>query len=109
MMSPADRGAGGVRVAAASVREVGDIVGAHGLRLALEANSQAEQVNTLERLRELIASAGHPRCGLLFDTYHFQRSGGRASALEDLAPNEIFYAQYSDVPASGLEPRQVLN
>lgn len=109
VMSPVDRGTGALRDAAASVREVGDIVGSHGLRLALEANSQAEQVNTLDRLRELIALAGHPRCGLLFDTYHFQRSGGRVSSLESLAPNEIFYAQYSDVPASGLEPGKVLN
>jgi 2-keto-myo-inositol isomerase len=109
VMSPVDRGTGALREAAASVREVGDIAGTHGLRLALEANSQAEQVNTLDRLRELIALAGHSRCGLLFDTYHFQRSGGRVAALEDLAPNEILYAQYSDVPASGLEPGKVLN
>ncbi|MGH7313173.1 MAG: sugar phosphate isomerase/epimerase family protein [Candidatus Rokuibacteriota bacterium] len=109
MMSPADRGTGALSEAAASVREVGDIAGAHGLRLALEANSQAEQINTLDRLRELIALAGHPHCGLLFDTYHFQRSGGRLPALEDVAGDEILYVQFSDVPASGLEPGKVLN
>ncbi|MGH7311377.1 MAG: sugar phosphate isomerase/epimerase family protein [Candidatus Rokuibacteriota bacterium] len=109
VMSPVDRGTGALPDAAASVREVGDIAATHGLRLALEANSQAEQVNTLERLRELIARAGHPHCGLLFDTYHFQRSGGRLSALEDVAGEEIFYVQYSDVPATGLEPGKVLN
>lgn len=109
VMSPVDRGTGALPEAAASVREVGDIAGAHGLRLALEANSQAEQVNTLDRLRELIAQAGHPRCGLLFDTYHFQRSGGRLPALEAVAGDEIFYVQFSDVPATGLEPGKVLN
>ncbi|HEY7364536.1 MAG TPA: sugar phosphate isomerase/epimerase family protein [Methylomirabilota bacterium] len=109
VMSPVDRGTGALSVAAASVREVGDIAGAHGLRLALEANSQAEQVNTLERLRELIAQAGHSRCGLLFDTYHFQRSGGRLAALEEVPGSEIFYVQFSDVPATGLEPGKVLN
>jgi len=109
VMSPADRGTGALREAAASVREVGDIAGQHGLRLALEANSQAEHINTLNRLRELIALAGHPRCGLLFDTYHFQRSAGRLPALEDVAGNEILYVQFSDVPATGLESGKVLN
>jgi sugar phosphate isomerase/epimerase len=109
VMSPVDRGTGPLAAAAASVREVGDIAATHGLRLALEANSQAEQVNTLERLRELIARAGHPHCGLLFDTYHFQRSGGRLPALEAVAGEEIFYVQFSDVPATGLEPGKVLN
>jgi 2-keto-myo-inositol isomerase len=109
MMSPVDRGTGVLREAAASAREVSDIARSHGLRLALEANSQAEQVNTLERLRELVALADHPSCGVLFDTYHFQRSGGRVSALDDVRANEIFYTQFSDVPASGLEPGKVLN
>lgn len=109
LMSPADRGRGDVGRAAASVREVGDIAGASGLRLALEFNSQAEQFNRLERVREVLARAGHPRCGLLFDTYHFQRSGGELRDLEELAPAEIAYVQYSDVPKSGLVPGQALD
>jgi 4-hydroxyphenylpyruvate dioxygenase len=109
VMSPVDRGTGSLDEAAASVREVAEIAARHGLRLALEANSQAQQVNTLERLRELIARAGHPRCGLLFDTYHFQRSGGRLPALDDVAGEEIVYVQFSDVPATGLEPGKVLD
>jgi sugar phosphate isomerase/epimerase len=109
VMSPVDRGTGALGEAAASVREVADIAARHALRLALEANSQAQQVNTLERLRELIARAGHPCCGLLFDTYHFQRSGGRLSALDDVAGEEIAYVQFSDVPATGLEPGKVLD
>jgi 4-hydroxyphenylpyruvate dioxygenase len=109
VMSPSDRATGPLAEAAASVREVGDVAAERGLRLALEANSQAAQINTLDRLRELIALAGHPRCGLLFDTYHFQRSGGMLPALEDVAGDEIFYVQFSDVPAHGLEPGKVLD
>jgi 2-keto-myo-inositol isomerase len=98
LMSPSDMRRGDLRQAAASVREVGDLAARHGLRLGVEFMCQAEQFNTLERLRELIALAGHPACGLLLDTYHFQRGGGVVRDLDDLAPGELVYVQYSDVP-----------
>jgi 4-hydroxyphenylpyruvate dioxygenase len=109
VMSPVDKGRGDLGEAVAGVREVGDIAGEHGLRVALEANSQAEQLNTLGRLRELLARAGHPCCGLLVDTYHLQRCGDGLPALEDVRDEEIVYVQYSDVPASGLEPGKALD
>ncbi|MBI2116148.1 MAG: sugar phosphate isomerase/epimerase [candidate division NC10 bacterium] len=109
VMSPVDRGRGDARRAASSIREVGDIAAKHGVRLALEFNSVAEQFNCLEVLRGVLARAGHPHCGLLLDTYHFCRSGGDPRALEDLAPQEIAYFQYSDVPKNGLQPGKTLD
>ena len=109
VMSPVDKEQGDVARAAASVREVGDIAAAHGVRLALEFNSQCSQLNTLERVREVLARAGHPSCGLLLDTYHLGRSGGTLKAVEDVAPAEIVYVQYSDPPRTGLEPGKVLD
>ena len=109
VMSPVDRGRGDVGRAAASIREVGDIAATHGVRLALEFNSQAEQFNTLETLREVLGRAGHTHCGVLLDTYHFQRSRGDVRRLEEVAPEEIVYIQYSDVPAVGLEPGKALD
>jgi 2-keto-myo-inositol isomerase len=107
VMSPVDRGRGEIRRAAASIREVAGLAAASGVRLALEFNSQAEQFNSLARAREVIAEAAHPRCGLLVDSYHLQRSGGTPALLEPLAPEEIVYVQYSDVPATGLEPGKI--
>jgi len=109
VMSPVDRGRGDLGAAAASVREVGDIAARHGVRLALEFNSQAEQLNTLERARELMARAAHPSCGLLLDTYHLERSGAKLAAVEDVALAEIAYVQFSDVPRTGVEPGKVLD
>jgi len=109
VMSPSDRGRGELREAAASLREVGDIAAEHHVRLAVEFNSQAEQFNALERMREVVALAGHPACGLLIDSYHLQRSGGSPRDLEDVRPEEIAYVQYSDVPAQGLEPGKALD
>src|SRR5262245_21163256 len=109
MMSPVDRGRGEVRAAAASIREAADIAARHGVRLAVEFNSQAEQLNTLPRMREVMALVSHPAAGLLLDTYHLVRSGAEPRQLEDVALSEIAYVQYSDVPVSGLEPGKALD
>ena len=69
----------------------------------------AEQINSLEPMREILTKAGHPRCGLLLDSYHIQRSGVSMRALEDVRADEIVYVQYSDVPRTGTVPGQVLD
>jgi 2-keto-myo-inositol isomerase len=109
VMSPADLGPGDLGHAAAGVRELGDRAAEAGVRLALEPPSQAAQLNTVDRVRELLARAAHPSCGLLLDAYHLHRGGGGLRAIEDLDPSEIAYVQFSDVPASGLEPGQTLD
>ncbi len=109
VMSPVDRGRGDARRAAASIREVGDIAAEHGVRLALEFNSQADQFNRLDRVRGIVSRADHPHCGLLVDTYHLQRSGEDPRSLQDLAPEEITYVQYSDVPRDGLQPGKAMD
>jgi 2-keto-myo-inositol isomerase len=91
------------------VREVGDIAAVHGVRLALEFNSQCAQLNTLERAREVLVRAGHPRCGLLVDAYHLGRSGATPKDVEDVALTEIAYVQFSDPPRTGLEPGKALD
>jgi sugar phosphate isomerase/epimerase len=109
VMSPVDKGRGDVARAAASVREVGEVAARHGVRLAIEFNSQAEQLNSLAPMREVLARAGHPHCGLLLDSYHIERSGVSLRALEDVRGDEIVYVQYSDVPRAGTTPGHVLD
>jgi sugar phosphate isomerase/epimerase len=106
VMSPADLGSGSLAAAVAGVREVGDLAAAHGVRVAIEPPSQAAQLNTLARVRELLARAGAPRCGLLVDAYHLHRSGDGLPALEDVPVDEIAYVQFSDVPATPQHPGQ---
>jgi sugar phosphate isomerase/epimerase len=109
VMSPVDKNRGDVARAAASVREVGDIAAASGVQLALEFNSQCDQLNSLPRVREVLAHAGHASCGLLLDAYHLGRSGATAKDVEDVAPAEIVYVQFSDPPRTGLEPGKALD
>ena len=109
LMSPVDAGEGDVARAAASVREVGDIAARHAVRLAIEFNSQAKQLNTLARMREVLGRAAHPTCGLLLDTYHLGRSGATIRDIDDVPPSEIAYVQYSDPPKTGLRPGYALD
>jgi 2-keto-myo-inositol isomerase len=109
VMSPADLGTGDLGHAVAGVRELGDRAAEAGVRLAVEPPSQAAQLNTVDRVRELLARAGHRSCGLLLDAYHLHRGGGGLRAVEDLAAEEIAYVQFSDVPASPPEPGRTLD
>jgi 2-keto-myo-inositol isomerase len=106
VMSSVDRGRADVARAAAAVRAVGDLAAGQGVTLALEFNSQVEQWNRLERMRELLVVAGHPACRLLVDSYHLHRSGGTPADLADVAAEEIAYVQLSDVPRDGGTPGQ---
>jgi sugar phosphate isomerase/epimerase len=99
MIAPGQNPPGTLREGAANFRDGGEIAQAHGVRFALEFNSQHGVINRLEAGREIVALANHPNCGLLFDAYHLERSGGGGRGFEDVAPGEIFAFQYSDVPA----------
>ena len=109
VMSPVDKDRGDVGRAVSSTREVGDIAGRHGVRLALEFNSQCAQLNTLAALREITSRAPHPHVGLLLDTYNLGRSGATLKQVEDVTPGEIAYVQFSDPPRTGLEPGKALD
>jgi len=81
------------------LRKAGAIAAEHGLRLAIEFNSQHPVLNTLGVLRELIEGAKQNNCGYLIDTYHFERSGAGGRGFESVPAEQIFCFQYSDVPA----------
>ena len=104
VMSPCDMQTGDLNQAAASLREVGDLVAARGQTIALELNVSLVQFKTLRQVRDLLALAGHPNVGLLVDTYHIERGEGGLGAYERLNDGEITYFQYSDVPAGPMNP-----
>jgi sugar phosphate isomerase/epimerase len=97
MIAPGQN-SGTIAEAAANYRRAGETVAAHGLRIALEFNSAHDVINRLDVARDLIARAGHPNAGLLLDAYHLERSGGGGRGFEDVAGEEIFTFQFSDVP-----------
>jgi 2-keto-myo-inositol isomerase len=82
------------------LKRAGDIAGEHGLKLAIEYNSQHDVLNSLPVLRELIEGANKPNVGYLIDAYHFHRSGYGGASFKDLPNDKIYCFQYSDVSAN---------
>ena len=109
MMSPVDKGRGDVARAAAAAcarsatsRAARGAAG-RGVQLPVRAAQHAGPDARGD-------GAGRPsRLGLLLDTYHLGRSGATPSDVEDVAPAEIAYVQYSDLPRTGLEPGKALD
>ncbi len=108
-MSPVDAEPGDPDRAADSFREAGDLAAQRDLTLAVELNVAATQFNLLDRLREVVARADHPNCGLLLDTYHIWRTSPGLEIWQDVMLEEIAYCQYSDVPAGQLDPTKTQN
>ncbi len=87
------------------LKRAGDIAGEHGLKLAIEFNSQHDVLNRLAVLEELVEGAGKPNCGYLIDAYHFHRSGAGGASFGHLPADKIYCFQYSDVspnPVTGI-------
>ena len=105
MMSAPGQVAGPLSEAVANLRVASDIVGEHGLRLAIEFNSQHDVINHVDVLHELIDTADRSNCGLLLDAYHLHRSGSPGRGFVEVPGDKIFAFQYSDVaetPVTGV-------
>jgi len=87
-----------------NLKRAADICGKYGLRLAFEFSAPHPSINAIAPLREIIHAADRPNAGLLLDTYHLERSGLGGAGFADLAGEEIFAFQFSDVPAGALAP-----
>jgi 2-keto-myo-inositol isomerase len=101
MVAPGQNPSGTLREAAANFRAGGEIAKKHGVRFALEFNSQHDVISNLKAGREVVELAAHPNCGLLLDAYHMERSGSGGRGFETMPAEGIFAFQYSDVPSSG--------
>ncbi len=98
MIAPGQNPPGTLKEAAANFRAGGEIAKKHGVRFALEFNSQHPVITNLAAGREVVELANHPNCGLLLDAYHLERSGGGGRGFESYPPEKIFAFQFSDVP-----------
>ena len=91
---------GTIKDAIANLKIGGDIAAEHGLKLAIEFNSQHEVLNNLAAQREVVGGAGKANCGLLLDAYHLARSGAGGRGFESVPGKDIFVFQYSDLSAN---------
>ncbi len=89
---------GSMKDAIENLKRGADIIGEHGLTLAVEFNSQHDVVNCIARLRELLEGADRKNAGMLLDAYHLQRSGAGGRGFADVDGSEIVAFQFSDAP-----------
>ena len=73
--------------------------GAHGLRILLEFMPEGS-VPDLATALAIVRATGAGNVAVMFDTWHFFRTGGTLDDLEGLAPGEVGGLQASDAPAT---------
>ena len=83
--------------AASELRECAEILGASGIRVALEFASYGG-LTRLHDAIDLCDSVGWERCGVLADTWHFFRTGEPWADLERLSADQIALVHVNDGP-----------
>jgi sugar phosphate isomerase/epimerase len=87
---------------AALVDELGALcgrAGTHDLQLVLEFMPEGS-VPDFRTALSIVREIGAPNLAVMFDMWHFFRTGGTLADLDDLADGEIGGVQVSDAPAS---------
>lgn len=77
-----------------------DRAAAFGVRCHIEFSPAFHDPHDLRTAWEIVKRADRPNGGILFDTWHFFRSGGSLADLREVDPSKIFAIQLADAPAS---------
>jgi sugar phosphate isomerase/epimerase len=88
--------------AASELRSCAEILGASGIRLALEFASYG-WLTRLDDAIELCESVGWERCGILVDTWHFFRTDEPWTDLERLSAEQIALVHVNDGPVDAAD------
>ncbi|MGR6581195.1 sugar phosphate isomerase/epimerase family protein [Rhodococcus qingshengii] len=80
---------------ASAVRQVADRAAEVGVRVSLEF-IPGTGIPDLGAALDIVRRADHPGVGILFDTWHFLRSGGTPTQLAEVTHEQVFEVQISD-------------
>jgi 4-hydroxyphenylpyruvate dioxygenase len=80
-----------------SLMQAAELAGAHGLRIALEFQSDARFCNNLQTAAAWIDQIGHPRLGLCLDVFHFSVGPSKTEDLMLVTPETLFHVQFCDI------------
>ncbi|HEX5445451.1 MAG TPA: sugar phosphate isomerase/epimerase, partial [Pirellulales bacterium] len=90
------------RVRASLVQAAG-LAREHGLRLALEFQSNATLGNNLQTAAALVAEADSPQLGLCVDAFHYYLGPSKPEDLAYLSRENLFHVQLSDLSGTPRE------
>jgi sugar phosphate isomerase/epimerase len=91
----------------ARLREVGKVLGDHGVRLGLEYVGPKTSwtamrfpfIHTMAEMRELIAAIDQPEVGLVLDSWHWYTAHETQADLETLKGSDVICCDLNDAPA----------
>jgi 4-hydroxyphenylpyruvate dioxygenase len=94
---------GDEQLAAAQLRQLGDVAERFGVRVAYEALAWGRFVDSYEAAARLVRLTDHPRVGLCLDSFHILSKGHDPEAIETIPADKIFFVQMADAPLLSMD------
>ena len=94
---------GDEQLAAAQLRQLGDLAEPFGVRVAYEALAWGRFVDSYEVAARIVRLADHDRIGVCLDSFHILSKGHSPEAIETIAADKIFFVQLADAPLLSMD------
>ena len=94
---------GDEQLAAAQLRELGDLAERFGVRVAYEALAWGRFVDSYEAAARIVRLADHDRIGVCLDSFHILSKGHNPEAIETIPADKIFFVQLADAPLLSMD------
>src|SRR5918994_2974821 len=94
---------GDEQLAAAQLRELGDLAGRFGVRVAYEALAWGRFVDSYEVAARIVRLCDHERIGVCLDSFHILSKRHNPEAIETIPADKIFFVQLADAPLLSLD------
>ena len=94
---------GDEQLAAAQLRELGELAERFDVRVAYEALAWGRFVDDYEQAARIVRLTDHPRVGLCLDSFHILSKGHNPEAIETIPADKIFFVQLADAPILSMD------
>jgi 4-hydroxyphenylpyruvate dioxygenase len=94
---------GDEHLAAAHLRQLGDLASAYGVRVAYEALAWGRFVDSYEQAARIVRLADHDLIGVCLDSFHILSKGHSPEAIETIGVDKIFFVQVADAPILSMD------
>jgi 4-hydroxyphenylpyruvate dioxygenase len=94
---------GDEQLAAAQLRELGDLADRFDVKVAYEALAWGRFVDSYETAARIVRLAQHDRVGLCLDSFHILSKGHSPEAIETIPADRIFFVQLADAPLLSMD------
>ncbi|MFD5858587.1 bifunctional sugar phosphate isomerase/epimerase/4-hydroxyphenylpyruvate dioxygenase family protein [Streptomyces chartreusis] len=93
-------------LAADHLRQLADLAGEFGIRVAYEALAWGRHVNTYGHAWRIVEAADHPALGTCLDSFHILSRGSDPKGIADIPGEKIFFLQLADAPLLAMDVLQ---